>query len=125
MHILIADDDIGTQTELAGRLERWGCQVTVVGDGPSVIRSIGDCPGIDLAILNWMLPGIDGLRIAKALKDAESCAQTLVMVGERFRDQVGATFPLWADGYIDKPLNFSELRELIPQLCATDGGLLT
>ena len=124
-HVMIADDDPVARTKLAGRLERWGCQVTVVGDGPSAIRGIGAYPEIDLAILNWMLPGLDGLLVAKALKEGAPRVQTLVMVGSRFRGQVGAAFPSWADGYVGKPLDFRALRELLVQLAATEQALLT
>lgn len=120
MHVLIADDDPGIRTELAGHLKRWGCQVTAVGDGPSATRAIGAYPEIDLAILNWMMPGLDGMLVAKALKDVAPHAQTLVMVGSRFRDQVEAAFPSWADGYVGKPLHFRALRKLLIRLDAVE-----
>ena len=93
MHVLIADDDPVTRTELAGRLKLWGCRVTAVEDGLAATRAIGAYPEIDLAILNWMMPGLDGMLVAKALKSGALHAQTLVMVGDRFRDQVEAEFP--------------------------------
>jgi len=119
MHILIADDDPIARMKLAERLEQWGCQVTAVGDGPSATRAMGAYPEIDLAILNWMMPGLDGMLVAKALKDAAPHAQTLVMVGSRFRDQVEAAFPSWVDGYVGKPLDFRALKGLLIQMTAT------
>ena len=123
MHVLIADDDLGTRTELSRNLKRWGCQVTVAEGGASAIQAIGAHPDIDLAILNWMMPDIDGLRVARALRDAASRTQTLVMVGSQFRGQVEAVFPSWAGGYVGKPLDFRALRELLVQMGAAESAM--
>ena len=82
------------------------------------IQAIGTCPEIDLIIVNWMMPGMDGMLFSKAIKAGALHAQTLVMVGGRFRCQVEAEFPSWADGYISKPLDFKALRELLTKLAA-------
>jgi DNA-binding response OmpR family regulator len=113
MHVLIADDDKRVLSTLASYLTRWGHTVTAVRDGIAARRAIEQNPDIGLVILNWMLPGLDGLALARELKDAGAKIDTVVMVGSAFRSEVGNTFVSWADRFVSKPLNSEGLADVL------------
>ena len=68
MRILIADDD-RTSTLMLGRtLEQWGFEVVVEHDGIAAWKQIeGDQPPA-LAIVDWMMPGLDGIELCRRIR---------------------------------------------------------
>ena len=123
MHVLIADDDKRVLSILASYLTRWGRTVTAVCDGVAARRVIEQNPDIELVILNWMLPGLDGLALSRELKDAGANIQTVVMVGGSFRSEVENAFASWTDRFVSKPLNSEGLLVILESTEATVDNL--
>ena len=67
-HILIVEDDDIQQTVLRAVLETGGFEVDVVSDGPGAVIKIRDNT-YDLVLLDYLLPEIDGLTIARMVRD--------------------------------------------------------
>jgi DNA-binding response OmpR family regulator len=70
MRILLAEDDARLAQPLSEFLEREHHAVTWVNDGLQALTYLGQTP-YDLALLDWMLPGRDGLAIVRALHERQ------------------------------------------------------
>src|SRR6185369_5295601 len=65
--VLVVDDDPTVSDVVRRYLERSGLAVTLAGDGPAALRAF-DAERPDLVVLDLMLPGIDGLEVARRLR---------------------------------------------------------
>lgn len=105
--ILVVDDDPGIQRLLARYLREQGFEVAVVGDGRSMDRWL-QRHRADLIVLDLMLPGEDGLSIARRLRaDGDVAIIMLTAMGEDVDRIVG--LEMGADDYLAKPFNPREL----------------
>ena len=65
-HILVVEDEQHLATGIQYNLVAEGYRVTTVGDGPSALKIFQDNPeGVDLVILDLMLPGMAAMRCAR------------------------------------------------------------
>ncbi|PWB46864.1 MAG: two-component system response regulator OmpR, partial [Nitrosomonadales bacterium] len=106
-HILVVDDDPGLRELLQQYLTEQGYEVAAVNDGAQMEQHLAQRPA-DLVILDLMLPGEDGLSLARKLR--AKGAQPIIMLSARGEDidriiglEVGA------DDYLAKPFNPREL----------------
>lgn len=107
-HILVVDDDPGIQTLLGRYLREQGFMVRVVGSGSEMDAALLADPRIDLLVLDIMLPGEDGLSIARRLNP--QTRPPVIMLSARGEDIdriVG--LEVGADDYLPKPFNPREL----------------
>ncbi|MEM7216885.1 MAG: response regulator [Pseudomonadota bacterium] len=105
--LLVVDDDAELRELTATYLERQGFEVVLAQDGAAMDRALAS-GSIDLIVLDLMLPGEDGLSIAKRLK--ANSALPIIMVsaqGEDIDRIVG--LEIGADDYLAKPFNPREL----------------
>jgi len=105
--ILIIEDE----PEIAGYLRRGllleGFQVTVAGDGPAGLAAARETAH-DLVVLDLMLPGIDGLEVARRLRAASEIPIIILTARDAVADRVRG-LEHGADDYLVKPFAFEEL----------------
>jgi len=112
MRILIAEDDVVTARLLRALLDSWGFEVITVTDGVSALAVLQTHDAPRLAILDWMMPGLDGpevCRRARAHRPGVPMYLILVTSREARRDVV-AGLDAGADDYVVKPPDPEELR---------------
>lgn len=112
MRILIADDDRVTRLLLERLISHWGHQVLVAVDGEEAWRALQASPRPQLAVLDWMMPGHDGVDICRKLQEVpESDRPHVILLTARdgTRDIV-AGLEAGAHDYIVKPFKQDELR---------------
>jgi sigma-B regulation protein RsbU (phosphoserine phosphatase) len=111
MRILIADDDPTGATMLARSVERWSLQTLVVHDGEEAWRAI-DEGGIGIAILDWMMPHVDGLELCRRIRQSDRHAHMhlILLTARDSRADVVAGLDAGADDYLIKPFDPEELR---------------
>ncbi len=68
MKVLVADDDRIGATVLANTLRRWEFDVTVVGDGAEAWRHLESATAPTLAVLDRMMPGLDGAEVCRRVR---------------------------------------------------------
>jgi DNA-binding response OmpR family regulator len=106
-HILIVEDE----PEIAGYLRRGlafeGFSVQVAADGHAAIAAARDRTP-DLVVLDVMLPGIDGLEVARRLRGASGVPIIMLTARDAVPDRV-AGLDAGADDYLIKPFAFEEL----------------
>jgi DNA-binding response OmpR family regulator len=112
MRAVVADDDRGTATIVTNLLERSDLEVAVAHDGNAAWDLLTAAPPPAIAIIDWMMPGIDGLELCRRIKREPSLAGTHVILLTAKNDQqdVVAALQAGADDYIVKPFKFEDLR---------------
>ena len=110
MHILVAEDDRDIAHLIAHYLQRAGWTATVVSTGDEALTRARQ-PGIDLLVLDVMLPGMNGLDVCRALRaDKTTSSLPIIMVTARAEETdriVG--LEIGADDYVSKPFSPNEL----------------
>jgi two-component system response regulator CpxR len=111
VHILLVDDDAELCALLTEFLRREGFTVDCAHDGHKGLE-MALKPGVDLVVLDVMLPGIDGFEILKRLRQQSKVpVMMLTARGEDVDRIVG--LELGADDYLPKPFNPKELAARI------------
>ena len=112
MRALVADDEPVTAVTLARTLERWGLEVTVAHNGEEAWEILQRDPGIALAVLDWMMPGVDGPELCRRIRqdEARSHLYALLLTARDSRADLVAGLDAGADDYLIKPFDPEELR---------------
>jgi two-component system cell cycle response regulator len=112
MRILIAEDESLVRRELEVRLRRWGYEVVVARDGAAAWDALSAEDAPALAILDWMMPELDGIEICRRLRaqPRESYTYTILLTGKDRPEDVIAGLDAGADDYIRKPFDVHELE---------------
>ena len=115
MRILIAEDDVTSRTALIEVLERQGHEVVAAVNGAEAWSELlrPDAPA--LAILDWMMPEMDGLEVVRRIRDRQTERPPfLVMLTARAGTaDVIAGLGAGANDYLAKPVDPGELRARI------------
>lgn len=113
--ILIVEDDatIGRFVEL--ELAHAGYEVSRFGDGEAALEAVGASMP-DLIVLDLMLPGIDGLEVARTLRARKVNVPILMLTARSQTQDVVTGFDAGADDYLRKPFEISELLSRVRAL---------
>jgi len=114
--ILVVEDDPGIQELISINLSRAGYFVRCADDGEAARGMVFESTP-DLVLTDWMLPGISGIELARALRSDVSTRDVLIIMltaRDDERDMITG-FETGADDYITKP--FSP-RELLARIAA-------
>ena len=112
MRILIADDDEISRKLLEANLRNWEYDVLAANDGEQALSLFAENPGITLAIMDWMMPKLDGLEVCREIKRrAENgFIYVIVLTAKAESNDIVQAFAAGADDFIAKPFNKNELR---------------
>ena len=108
LRILVVEDEPGIAEFLRAGLVYEGNDVTVAHDGRTGLR-LAQGERFDLAILDLMLPELDGQEVCRALRDGGSDLPILMLTALRETDDKIAGLDAGADDYLTKPFSFDEL----------------
>jgi two-component system alkaline phosphatase synthesis response regulator PhoP len=119
--ILVVEDNANLAFGLMTSLELEGHQVVLADDGAAGLRAALEGRP-DLLILDLMLPGMDGYRVLKALREQGSTVPVLILTarGEEADKVLG--FRLGADDYVTKPFGLLELLARVGALLRRGGS---
>jgi CheY-like chemotaxis protein len=111
MKILLAEDDRIPREALKGLLEQWGQDVVVCSNGSEAweILQRDDAPA--MAILDWMMPGLEGVDVCRKVRELSRHNQTyiLLLTGKGREEDIVIGLEAGADDYVIKPFNREEL----------------
>jgi two-component system cell cycle response regulator len=111
MRILIADDDPVSRRLLEGTLVRLGHTVVPVNDGNAALEGLLAPGGPRLAILDWMMPGLDGLTVCREVRRrADAYVYIVLLTARDRREDMVAALDAEVDDFLTKPLDSVELR---------------
>jgi DNA-binding response OmpR family regulator len=113
--ILVIEDNRNLATGLRNNLEIEGYEVSVAGDGTSGL-AIARSTMPDLIILDLMLPGMDGYRVLRTLRDDGIDTPVLILSARGEETDKVLGFHLGADDYVAKPFGLLELLARVDAL---------
>jgi len=106
-HILVVEDETQLAGLIAEQLRSAGHTVSVAGDGLSALQILETRPA-DLVILDWMLPGLDGLEVCRRIR-AHSITPILMLTARAEELDRVLGLEVGADDYLTKPFGMREL----------------
>lgn len=108
MKILVAEDDVETAEYIRRGLVQNGHSVESVRDGrdAATFCLYNSC---DVLVLDWMMPGMDGLSVLKTLRAANCSVRVIFLTARADVDDRVEGLLAGADDYLVKPFLFSEL----------------
>jgi len=112
--ILLIEDEARIAQFIERGLIYEGYRVAVARDGYNGLTSARDNPP-DLVILDWMLPGLDGLEVCKRLRAASDVPILMLTAKDDVKDRVTG-LDAGADDYLVKPLSVDELMARVRAL---------
>ncbi len=104
--VLVVDDEEDILELVRFNLEREGYRVTTADRGETALKTAkAECP--DLIVLDLMLPGIDGLEVARRLKSSDQTKNTAIVMLTAKGDEADIVtgLELGADDYVTKPFS--------------------
>lgn len=127
MRVLIVEDEPQMAEQLRKGLAREGYSVLVAEDGQQGF-DIARAADLDLIVLDWMLPKLDGPQVARRLRDAKIETRILMLTARDAASDVVDGLDCGADDYLIKPFAFevllARLRALARRVPATQPPVL-
>ena len=137
-HILVVEDEEHLRTGIKYNLEAEGYEVSAVGDAPSALKLLDERPtGVDLIILDLMLPGMSGYTFCETIRESGHDLPVMILSARTLAEDRIRGFDVGADQYLQKPFDLDELlsriknllvrrsRRPLPRLSHVDGDVYT
>ncbi len=121
-HILVVEDNNIMRALMAQSLAAFGCQPTVATSGEEALRVANS--SYDAILLDWRLPGLDGLETARHLREQGVTAPILLITGDE--PEVARAKAMEGDiqAFLAKPVSRSRLHDTLVNVLAGDGELV-
>ncbi|MCG6537838.1 MAG: response regulator transcription factor, partial [Syntrophales bacterium LBB04] len=112
MKILIAEDDFTSRTVLTGVLKKYGHEIVVTENGATAWEAMQQADAPKLAILDWMMPELDGLEVCRRVRALETAQPPylIMLTAKVAKEDIIAGLEAGADDYLAKPFDPRELR---------------
>jgi len=112
LKILIAEDETVSRRLLQNTLVKWGYEVVVCRDGQEAWEGLQTQDAPQLAILDWMMPKMDGLLVCKEIRkqSAEPYVYILLLTSKSQKEDLITGLEAGADDYLTKPFDAPELK---------------
>ena len=112
MRVLAAEDNPVFQSMLRTMLTKWGYQPVIARSGTEAWRVLESEDAPRLAVLDWMMPGMDGVEICRRVRSAnrEPYIYILLLTARTDSQDLIEGMDAGADDYLTKPFNAHELR---------------
>ena len=112
MKVLAAEDNPVFQSMLTNMITKWGYQPVIARDGNQAWEALQSPDGPQLAILDWMMPGMNGVDVCRAVRDAgrEPYVYILLLTARTDSQDLVEGMEAGADDYVTKPFQAHELR---------------
>ncbi len=115
MKILLIEDEPGLVSVIIRGLNEAGMEVSVAADG-QVGLEMAQKHEFDLIILDIMLPGMNGIQVCRALRNAGNNIPVLMLTALSSTENIITGLDSGADDYLVKPFKFAELEARIRSL---------
>ena len=107
-HILVVDDDRSTRLFMRALLEAEGCRVALGADGEEALEKMGR-EQVDLAVVDIMMPRLDGYEFTCALRESNSDLPILMVSAKSLPADRKKGFQAGTDDFMVKPVDEEEL----------------
>jgi len=111
MKVLLAEDEPVSSRKLAAMARSWGYEPVLAADGSAAWDVLREKDTPRLAVLDWMMPGLDGPELCRRLREQSAPYVYVVLLTSRDRaEDVLVGLDAGADDYVTKPYSPQELR---------------
>lgn len=118
--VLVADDSVTCRNQLSSHLQSWGIDNGTAANGEDALAAmkVAAAQGMafDLAVVDMMMPGTDGLELVRRLKEDPTLAPTKTVLLAPFsgqQDHAERVRAAGADGHVTKPVRSIQLHDAI------------
>src|SRR5262245_34716469 len=115
LSILVVDDDYDAREITRRMLGFLGARVETARSGQEGLSKLEKAwPNLDLALVDIMMPGIDGFEFAKRVRRMRKCARAclVALTALSSHESYMATWAAGFDGHVEKPVTFEKLRAI-------------
>jgi len=120
--ILVVDDERAVRESLRRALELEGYEVELACDGGEALGRLALEPSVDAAILDILMPGVDGLEVCRRLRASANPVPVLMLTARAEVDNRVAGLDAGADDYLPKPFALAELLARLRALLRRAGN---
>ncbi|MGY0195453.1 response regulator [Leptothrix sp. BB-4] len=119
LRVLVVDDSSTNRTVLDHLLSAWGMSVALSPDGHDALSLLrgqpADAPPFDVALVDWRMPGLDGIGFARAVREQGLAPRMkLIMLSSASApDDVKVAQQVGFDRFVHKPVRKAELRQAL------------
>ncbi len=136
MTILLAEDSAVYRHLITGHLKEWGFDFVCANDGRAAWELLAKPDAPRLALLDWVLPGVDGVELCRRLRqrpETELYTYTILLTAKSEKQEMLEAMDAGADDFLAKPFDPPELKarllvgkrivELQQKLVSANGAL--
>jgi len=115
VRILIAEDDAVSRRVLEATLVKWGYEVVVTTDGQQALEALTQPEAPSLAVLDWMMPGLDGSEVCRRVRQTvgDRLLYLILLTAKGRKEDIVEGLTAGADDYVVKPFDRAELKARI------------
>ena len=112
MRVLVADDDPLSLHMVVYRMRQWGHEVVTCSDGEEAWKIVQSEQVPQIAILDWMMPGLDGLQVCQKIRarSGDPYVYVILLTGKDDTQDLITGLEAGADDYLCKPFHLGELE---------------
>lgn len=112
MRILIAEDDHSASMLLSVMLQRWNYEILSVSDGIAAYEALHQPGAPRLAILDWMMPGLEGIEVVRRVSAemSQDPPYFIIVTAREERGDIATALDAGANDLLSKPYDRNELR---------------
>jgi DNA-binding NtrC family response regulator len=107
-NVLLVDDELEFLETLVKRLTKRGLNISTAKSGEDALKIIGG-KGIDVAVLDVRMPGMDGIQTLRKIKKIEPLMEVIMLTGHASVEVAIQGMELGAFDYLMKPADIDEL----------------
>jgi len=116
MKILLVEDSAVDRCRVGGFLKKWNLPFTAVDDGAKAWDLLQSAQAPDLLLVDWMLPGMDGLELCRNVRTLAANGNyiyTVMLTAKQNKADLLTAMAAGADDYLTKPVDAADLRARI------------
>jgi diguanylate cyclase (GGDEF)-like protein len=116
MRILLVEDSAVDRQKVEDCLKEWQLDYIALADGEEALALLEDPSPPNMALLDWVLPGMDGIELCRKIRALSlygTYIYTVMLTGKNRKQDLLTAMEAGADDYLAKPVNASELRARI------------
>lgn len=112
INVLLVDDEKGFRETITEHLTMYGYSVSPASCADEAIQTVSN-KNFEVAVVDVMMPGMDGVALLKALKDLQPLIEVIIITGQGSIESAVDAIKKGAYNYLTKPVKFAELEAQI------------
>ena len=108
-HVLVVEDDALNRSIVSGMLQHAGCRVSLASGGREALQALARAARVDLVLMDWQMPDMDGLEVTRRLRAGESGPAGVVvpivaLTANAFAEDRAACLTAGMNDFLSKPV---------------------